>query len=153
MLESFWYILVSFWCMLGSFWQRVPFLTILDLFWYILGSLWGHFGVCWGHFGNFGVIWGARLEPKVGLEAWWAPWLPQGVPRGPLGAQGCHFGRFGGHFGVIFDVKIMPKSTPKFIVFSSVDFVGFWCVSGCIFVTMFVVVRGLQRQIAKTLDM
>ena len=37
----------------------------------------------------------------------------------------------------------MPKSTPKFIVFSSVDFVGCWCVSGCICMTIFVVFSGL----------
>ena len=47
----------------------------------------------------------------------------------------------------------MPKSVAKFIVFSSVDFVRFWCVPGCIIVTIFDVFRGLQRRIATNLDM
>ena len=37
----------------------------------------------------------------------------------------------------------MPKSMTKFVGFSTVDFVGFWCVSGCIFVPMFDVFSGL----------
>ena len=47
----------------------------------------------------------------------------------------------------------MPKSMTKFVVFSRVDFVGFWCVSGCMFVLIFDVFRGLQRRIAKNVDM
>ena len=37
----------------------------------------------------------------------------------------------------------MPKSMTKFVAFSRVDFVGFWCVSGCMFVTVFDVFSGL----------
>ena len=69
---------------------------------------------------------------------------PMAAPRGPLGAQGCHFGRFWGHFGVIFEAKITPKSMTKNVFFSIVDFVGFWCVSGCIFVLFVCHFRGLQ---------
>ena len=37
----------------------------------------------------------------------------------------------------------MPKSIAKLIVFSSVDCVGCWCISGCIFVMICVVFSGL----------
>ena len=74
-------------------------------------------------------------------------------PRGFLRSQGCHFGWCWGHFRAIFEVKVMPTSLPKFVAFSNVEFVGIWCVLGCIVVRIFVVFRGLQRRIAKNLDM
>ena len=46
----------------------------------------------------------------------------------------------------------MPKPMSKFIVFSRADFVGFWCVSGCISAPMFDVFRGSQRWIAENLE-
>ena len=53
----------------------------------------------------------------------------------------CHLW---GHFGIICEVKIMPISIAKIIVFSRVDVVGFWRVSGCIFVVpIFDVFSGL----------
>ena len=51
------------------------------------------------------------------------------------------------------DIAKFSKSVTKINVFSRVDFVGFWCVSGCMFVLFFYVFRGLQRRIAKNLDM
>ena len=43
----------------------------------------------------------------------------------------------------------MPTSMPKNIVFSSMDFVRFWGVSGCLFVTFFDHVGGWQGWITK----
>ena len=74
---------------------RMPFWTTLESFWHILGSVWCmlmSFCQFWRH---LGCQIGAK---RRSWGTWWAPWLPQGVPRGPLGAQGCHFGRFWGHF-------------------------------------------------------
>ena len=70
---------------------------------------------------HFGVISGAKLEPKSVLRHLVGPMAP---PRAPLRAQGCHFGGFWGHFGDIFEVTIMPNSTPKFVAFSNVVCVG-----------------------------
>ena len=100
-----------------------------------------HFGPFWGVgviLVDFGFIRDAQLEPKSVLRHLVGPMAP---PRGPLGAQGCHFGRFWVHFEVIFEVKIMPKSMPKINVFSSMHFVKFGCVSGCMFALLFVVFR------------
>ena len=52
-----------------------------------------HFGRFWG---RFRVIWGAKLEPKIGL----------GASGGPHGSpQGCYFGECWVHFGVISKTK------------------------------------------------
>ena len=76
---------------------------------------------------------------------------PMAAPRGPLGAQGCHFGRVWGHVGDIFEAKIMPTSMTKFVFFSRADFGVFR--GACVCVSFFDVFRGLQRRIAKNLDM
>ena len=57
-----------------------------------------------------------------------SPKGPQGAPWEPKGAILEDLG------GIIFEAKIMPKSMTKFVVFSIVLFVGFGCVSGCMFV-------------------
>ena len=63
--------------------------VILGSFWVILGSL------------------GCQIGAKIGLEASGGP---HGSPKGPLRAQGCHFGRFWGHFGVILGAFWWLKS-------------------------------------------
>ena len=92
----------------------------------------------WLIWDRFRCIWGAKLEPKIGLGASGGS---HGSPKGPQGdpwePKGAILVDFWGHFGVIFEVKIMSKSMSKNIVFSSMDFVRFWGVSGCIFVSLF----------------
>ena len=58
----------------------------------------------------FRVIWGAKMKLTSILRHLVGPMAP---PRGFLRAQGCHFGRFGDHFGVIWGGKIKPKSMRK----------------------------------------
>ena len=84
---------------------------------------------------------GCRNAAKIDLEASDGT---HGSPKGFLRTQVCHFGRFGGHFGVICEVKIEPKSMPEISVFSSMNFVRFWGVSGCLFASFFDHFRGLQ---------
>ena len=82
----------------------------------MLGSM-VHFGVILAHVGiilvHFGIIWGAKLEPKVGLEA------PGGLPGSPKGSQGAPWEPKGAilvdlgviwvHFGIIWGAKLVPK--------------------------------------------
>ena len=80
------------------------------------------FGV---HFGDFRVIWGAKMKLKTILRClviWDAKLEPKSVlrhlvgpmapSRGPLGAQGCHFGGFGGHFEIIFPDRAPAQGSP-----------------------------------------
>ena len=86
------------------------------------------------------------MEPKIGLGASGGP---HGSPKGPQGAPWEPKGAILVDLGVIFEVKIMPKSMSNNIVFSSMEFVRFWDVSGCMFVTLFDHFGGLQGWIKK----
>ena len=59
-------------------------------------------GLFWRHWASvlddFRVIWGAKMKLKSILRHLVGPMAP---PRGFLRAQGCHFGGFGGYFGII----------------------------------------------------
>ena len=113
-----------------------------------LGVIWK---LCWDNFKPIGMPnWSQKsvLGHLVG---------PMDSPRG---SKGPHWEPKGAIlvdvriiFGDSFAVKVMPKSIAKFVAFSSVDFVLICCVSGCILVSIFAVFRGLQRRIAKNLDM
>ena len=102
---------------------------MLGSFWFILGSV--------------GM---PNLKPNWSGGIWWAPWLPQGVPGGPNGAMLVDFWD---HVGVIFDVKIGPKTMPTTCVFPSMDVVRFGGVSGCLFVTCFDNFRGCRDRSRK----
>ena len=92
------------------------------------GRCWNHFGTFWDHLANvgvnlvhfgvilahvgvilvhFGVIWGAKLEPKVGLEA---PGGPPGSPKGSQGAPWEPKGAILVDFGVILGSFLRSKS-------------------------------------------
>ena len=60
----------------------------------------GHVGVILGH-------WGAKLEPKVGLEASGGP---HGSPKGPQGVPWEPKGAILEDFGVILRSFLKPKS-------------------------------------------
>ena len=63
-----------------------------------------HFGRCWV---RFRVIWGAKLEPKIGLGASGGP---HGSPKGPQGAPWEPKGAILEDLGVILKSFLKPKS-------------------------------------------